>query len=392
RVKLEEILIFIAFFIVGYLPAFYYNQILYGSIWQGGYGEMNKSIADITDASSRLVKFSFLNKEQIIASFQVILSNIFYFGFRALESWQQFINYFMVMFYWIFWTAVFGLSYLIESWKEISNGKKKYLIVYLIISAILMFYYGSWEFNDNPDLTKITIGNSYTRYWLPIYLGAIPLTCLFVLRLAKIIIAKKENSFAYIDKQRIYEYNNPFASSLKTLESKNNIQEGFRKTCQWLKSNFTFRKNNYLEYYSNYLIVVFIGIICFISIQYVLIGSEEGLVESYYKHISAKEEIKKVFQLTPADSIVITEYHDKILFPERRVIVGLFNDDNMIVNYAKLAQKIPVYYFNFTFGEKDLEYLNNRRLDKFGLSLSKIENINAFSLYKVKVSQKSIDK
>jgi len=38
----------------------------------------------------------------------------------------------------------------------------------------LIIYYGSWRFFDNPDPNAITIGTSYVRYFLPIYIFALP--------------------------------------------------------------------------------------------------------------------------------------------------------------------------------------------------------------------------
>ncbi|MEK7097379.1 MAG: hypothetical protein AAB906_00855, partial [Patescibacteria group bacterium] len=73
-----------------------------------------------------------------------------------------------------------------------------------------------------------------------------------------------------------------------------------------------------------------------------------------------------------------------LFFPERKVIMGLFTDDNMNREYAKLAKLIPVYYYNFTFPEKDIDYLNNKRLPQFGLEIKEVEKISdSFTLYKL---------
>ena len=40
----------------------------------------------------------------------------------------------------------------------------------LVVSAWLLVVYGSWWFSDNPDPTAITLGSSYVRYFLPLYI------------------------------------------------------------------------------------------------------------------------------------------------------------------------------------------------------------------------------
>ena len=88
-------------------------------------------------------------------------------------------------------------------------------------------------------------------------------------------------------------------------------------------------------------------------------------------------------ELTESNAVIITRYHDKLFFPERKVIVGLFNDDNMNMRYAQLVDYLPVYYYNFTFPQKDVKYLNQSKLPKAGLRIEKIERVGDFSLYKL---------
>ena len=99
---------------------------------------------------------------------------------------------------------------------------------------------------------------------------------------------------------------------------------------------------------------------------------------------SMRLEYDKVLELTENRAVIITRYHDKLFFPERKVIVGLFNDANMIKQYAGLAEKLPVYYYNFTFPEKDINYLNDKRLAEFGLRIKPVAKVTKdFTLYKL---------
>jgi len=121
-----------------------------------------------------------------------------------------------------------------------------------------------------------------------------------------------------------------------------------------------------------------------VSLKFVLTGSAESLIKSAKNQLAARAELNQVVGLTENQAVIITRYHDKLFFPERKVIVGLFDDDNMIKQYAALIRRLPVYYYNFTFPEKDLNYLNNARLPAFGLRISPVEKVTKdFTLYKL---------
>jgi hypothetical protein len=121
------------------------------------------------------------------------------------------------------------------------------------------------------------------------------------------------------------------------------------------------------------------------SASFVLYGSNEGLVFNLDRQISSKTEWQKVLALTPSDAVIITRYHDKLLFPERKVIMGLLTDDNMNRLYANLVkQQVPLYYYNFTLSDKDFDYLNSSRLKVLGLKIDKVAKITKdFTLYRL---------
>ena len=109
-----------------------------------------------------------------------------------------------------------------------------------------------------------------------------------------------------------------------------------------------------------------------------------SMTDAFYNQSSIRYEYNKVLSLTEPSAVIITRYHDKIFFPERKVIIGLFDDDEMNLRYVKLVEHLPVYYYNFTFPEKDIEYLNNTKLRKVGLQIELVKEINSvFTLYKL---------
>ncbi len=347
KVGILKLAFFVGFFLLSLLPMFYYNQILYSNPLLGGYSEMNQSIINIREASSDIVK-STLTGEVSEASgpFELLKESIFYFGLQPGQSFLRFQHYFVYMFPWIFWPALLGG--LILLYRAVENWRKKYflyILSYFIISFILLIYYGSWGFTDNPDPNSFTIGNSYTRYWLPVYLGAFPFVSILVLSLGQFIAW-------------------PFSEKLK--ENK--------------FINFRVRKN-YIKWG---IVAVFLSIVSILSIQFVLYGSEEGLIYVAQNQVKASAEARKVLDLTESNSVIITLYHDKLLFPERKVVVGLFDDKAMIERYSRMVEYLPVYYYNFTLPQKDVDYLNSRRLAEFGLGIKEVQKVTGdFTLYRL---------
>lgn len=320
RVDWFKFVIFLCFTWLALLPMFFWNQALYGSAFSGGYSEMNTSIQSLVKVS-----IGGSGPSQI---FSKVRDTIFYFGFNPVMSVKMAYHYFAEMFYWMFWPAALGLILLLTQIKKWKRRHLTYLAAAVPVLIILILYYGSWKFNDNPDPTRFTIGNSYTRYWLPVYLAAIPLAAFFL-----------------------------------------------RQFSRWL-----FRRSRLL---SRLGLSFILGIIAVISVNFVVFGSEEGLMYNLNNNSVDRQIYNKVLAQTEPEAIIITRYHDKIFWPERRVILGTLTDDNMDVYYEKLLKLTPVYYFNFTFLEKDVKYLNENKLIKFGFNIEPLDKIDSFTLYRL---------
>jgi len=350
KVAFSKVIILLSFAILAMLPIFYYNQILYSSPYLGGYAEMNKSIIALKDAGSDLVKNTInepSNLENVKNILKTVKINLFPFGILPKQSFEMFNVYFAKMFSPIFYLGILGFVLFLTKIRKWKNGHWAFVFSYLIGSLILIVYYGSWEFHDNPNPNSYTIGNSYTRYWLPIYLGFMPFASMAIIYFTKTI----------------------FSFSVFKNYNKEGSFWSFKASDKLLSSSFQF------------FAVLSLAVS---SVYFVAVGSEEGLVYNVIRQEGARREWKMVTDATESNSVIITRYHDKLFFPERKVIVGLFDDMNMVKQYAVLAGYLPVYYYNFTLPEKDIEYLNSRRLFEFGLNISEVKKItDSFTLYKI---------
>lgn len=356
RVGFLKLIILIAFAALPFVPVMSWNQILYGGFINGGYVQMNQSITTVATTGTTLTKTMAQGKFSIIPpSLITIKETIFIFGLNYGQAWENFKSYFLRMFPLLFWPSVLGL---ILFFSRVWKWKKRYwayLSAYLIAAGILVLYYGSWVFNDNPNLNEITIGNSYTRYWLPVYLGAMPFASFFISRLTWALFAREnENSEVPVNVEQ-------------------NIVKRFF-AIKWPSRIFFIGA-------AQAVIIIFIF---FFSADFLIDGSNEGLLYIDFNNQVLKSEYAQVLSLTEPSAVIITRYHDKLFFPERKVIVNTLTDDGMNRRYAKLAKLMPVYYYNFTFPQKDFDYLNASKLKVAGLSIKKIkETDTVFTLYKL---------
>ncbi|MDD4610362.1 MAG: hypothetical protein PHU73_00170, partial [Patescibacteria group bacterium] len=138
------------------------------------------------------------------------------------------------------------------------------------------------------------------------------------------------------------------------------------------------------DFLINSLLIVSTLFIYYYSISFILHGSEEGLIYSYETQRLAKIEQNKLLNSTENNSAIITFYADKIIFPERKIIIGNLNDPEMNKIYAKLSDYLPVYYYHFSLTGEDIEYLNNTKFRDLNIQIKKIARITKdFTLYKI---------
>lgn len=336
------------FILLALLPTLHWNTVLYGSPWSGGYPEMNASLQVISASSGEIARSAAAGTAALVSdSARRIFDTVFHFGFRPYQSAKMGYYYFFRLMPWLFVGSIVGALIFFARPKHWRRRYLAYLAAYLLLGSILIFYYGSWEFYDNPDPRAHTLGNSYTRYWLPVYLGALPFLAWLIISAAKSLVRPP------ILKRYLPEGGKFLGAGLGTV------------------SVFA-------------IAAALVIIIDLLGLAAVFVGSDEGLVYAAQKQHAARREYDTVLALTEGNSVIITEYHDKLFFPERKVIVGLFDDANMNAIYARLVPLLPVYYYNFTLPEASVAYLNRSRLGPLGIEIEPVRPVTGdFTLYRL---------
>ena len=249
--------------------------------------------------------------------FSAMIKLFFPFGFYPLKALANFYNYFIKLFWFLAIPSILGFFIFLKNRK--TEIQKIYLLLYSLISVWLIFYYGSWQIKDNISVSDIIIGNSYVRYWILIYIFILPFLTVFLKKL-------------YNQKKRFFVF-------------------------------------------------ALISVYLVFSINAVMIQGEESILSVRKNILSYQKTADEVFALTEKEAIIITVYGDKIFFPQRRVVRSEIADYAVFEKINKIIKKTPVYYYNSLISEADVEYINDRKIKKYGLELVEIDK----GLYKIKI-------
>jgi len=94
--------------------------------------------------------------------------------------------------YWSAPVVVGAFLFLVLPSKSIQINYKKRIIYFaycLLLTAYLLIFYGSWSITDRIDQANLSLGTSYVRYWLPIYIVSMPFLAAFILQSSNFLIS-----------------------------------------------------------------------------------------------------------------------------------------------------------------------------------------------------------
>lgn len=167
---------------------------------------------------------------------------------------------------------------------------KWYWTLAALVPTWLILYYGSWTIRDTVGPEQMTIGISYVRYWLPIYLLWLPMAAVGVETLVRQLISQRQSLGLAIGG----------------------------------------------------LLLAFIGF------QQVYFEPVEGLAPIAERLALYRATSRQVQELTSSDAIIVGDRSDKVFFPERRVIVmdtrPVLDIPQVQLALPRLADVVPLYY------------------------------------------------
>ncbi len=287
------------------LTLFYYNQILYGSFISAGYRSVIPS-GDIIQAAASGLLFKIL-VTPFGFNLKSILINSYRYLFKFLPYWS--IPAMIGGFLFVIWPRrFFPIAYKIR-WG--------YLAYVLGLTVYLSVFYGSWQFSDRIDGRLVSLGSSYLRYWLPIYLVALPLFAFLIVSLIRLFL--------------------PLLSP------------------RWL-------------YYRGIALLSCLIILFLPSYNLIVRATDESLflLSDLYR-LRLKTEI--IVSLTqPDDIFVVYKQADKILFPQRKKIITALAVPADYQALTRLVKLKRLYYYTFA-SPATVSFISQRDFEPHGLQL-----------------------
>lgn len=223
------------------------------------------------------------------------------FGFHPGTMLKTFWHYGGTLFlaWFIFSSLSFFVGFTRNKQSDDALLPKVYYVFYFFFAFYLLAYYGSWRFTDNV-MNLPSIGTSYARYFLPVYIFGLPILA------------------------------------------------------EWLAGLYDWNK------FGKVVAVIFVAILLFSSYRAVF-APLEGL-NSIKSAVSAYNEWQgAVYSQTEANSIIVTRYADKYLFPGRKIIAEWSSPEAKQAINALVTLNTPVYWF-------DLKQLKTPVFEKIQLS------------------------
>jgi hypothetical protein len=256
-----------------------------------------------------------------------LLNFLLPFGFHPRTIFENFSTYFVGMFWYLAVPAAIGFVFFLKKLvaEKLDKKIKIYLLVGGLASLFLFIYYGSWIFYDNPA-REASIGTSYVRYWLPIYIFSLPLAAFCLVKLFDFVNPVKRKIFCAV------------------------------------------------------LGLIFI----LLGIKLTFLDKNDGLAyvgENIKSYVKINQEVSSIIE---PDAVIVVDRADKIFFPEHQVITPL-RDDGTYKLIPKLAQIFPLYYYGLPLTEEEINYIYQNKIDQNVVQFKKIGDFGAETLYKLEL-------
>jgi len=298
---------------LAFVPFLSINMDLYGSFVRTGYGSV-ASLGSSAAGGGLGMK--------LIGPLQPYL---FPLGFAPRTAAQHFWSYGLGFVPWWSVAVIGAVGWLVWLWRQrkikVSSAGGQWFLVAAVVTVWLVVFYGSWVVRDNPDPSAVTIGSSYFRYWLP----------LFVLSTLPVAVVLR----------RLYG------------------------TWPWRRTVMTVGASAYL------LAAAFT----------VFYSSGEGLffVNREVRRYAAV--VEDMDGILPEDAVVVTDSADKYVFPARSVVQP-FRSAHARRAIVDIQRHLPVYYYGITLPAQDYRWLREKSLPADGLTIEAVKSYDHETLYR----------
>lgn len=316
----------------------YYNTSVYGNPMLFGYQTpaLPHAVFRIEQTGMLLQTFLQGNVGTAISHIRELFSSLkaalLPFGVQPLAYQKTFIEYVIVFFLPFSILALFGFFFAVKNALVKLIFEKKtiqcvWILGTLALSAWLIVFYGSWVFYDNLN-REVTIGTSYIRYWLPIFLFSLPFSAAGL-------------AYAYEHARGIM---------------------------------------------SKFFVISALFSLGFFSFALAFSGPTESIDAMKREVASYHTKRAKVMQATPEDAVIVSARSDKIFFPARRVAEQT-SDFREVEIMKKILKDAPVYYYGL-WGKDDAQTISKKYFTSHGLTLEFAADIDEREhLYKMVVQK-----
>lgn len=319
RIRWRLVLLFFGGVVLVCMPLFILNYGLYHNSFSTGYEPSSLSVVPIQNSPTAVVTTSHV--------FFYIRHLLFPFGFHVRTALREFETFGIFLPWWM--SVLTGCSLLwfaYQCLRGIASQKTVVLVATALgITAWLVMVYGSWLVHDNPDPYAVTLGISYMRYWIPLFvMGS---------TVAAVTLAECMDSIS-------------------------------------------------LSRFSEYMVpgILIAGGLLF-GFSSVFLTPGDGLIDVRETLVHYAVVKRDVLARTEENAIFVVDHEDKTFFPDRRVVT-LLRDPATYAALPVLANTAPLYYFGITMKANDVAQHNSTILSSLGLRLSLVTSYGNDSLYR----------
>lgn len=301
--KLSSFLVAVLGLLLVFLPVLGLQKITYGNFFTTGYH---------------------LTLPENSKSF---LSFLMPFGFDIVILSKNIFDYLIYLFWWLAVPFFFGLIFIPFKSASLPYGFRRkislWFIIFILVFLWLSFYYGSWQVSDRLD-EKTSVGVSFVRYFLPIYILSVPFVALGIWRFIRM----------------------------------------------WRKIGKTIG-------------LFIVPLIVILSLRVVWWEGDESVL-NISRTLKGYGEIRnQAIRIVPKNTVILTERGDKIFFPAREVVPYFRKKEEMEIILSLM--NTYDFWYETILNDKDARRENEVFWNRFGLEIEKVASLGGgHSLYKIK--------